>query len=45
MLYQERSERIMAKISVIGAGILGTALAILLHGNGNQVTHLVGSAR
>ena len=28
----------MAKISVIGAGTWGTALAILLHGNGNQVT-------
>lgn len=28
----------MAKIGVIGAGSWGTALAILLHGNGHQVT-------
>ena len=28
----------MAKISVIGAGSWGTALAVLLHGNGHEVT-------
>ena len=28
----------MAKVSVIGAGSWGTALAVLLHGNGHEVT-------
>ena len=28
----------MAKVSVIGAGSWGTALAVLLYGNGHEVT-------
>ena len=29
---------LMAKVSVIGAGSWGTALAVLLYGNGHEVT-------
>ena len=32
----------MAKISIISAGSWGTALALLLHNNGHQVTVLLG---
>ena len=28
----------MAKISILGAGSWGSALAVLLHNNGNEVT-------
>ena len=34
----------MAKIGVIGAGSWGTALALLKHNNGHQVTIKIGRA-